>query len=187
MHIGTVSGHAHFLLFYCMMNMHELTRYDWWLYLSLYRSCSLASPTGSSVNMNIAFETSGSSPAQTSPFSTITDSQPFGFSTSFGLSSQSAFGTTVSVTITSTHAFGATSTRDFGSTSTPPFGLTARPSFGTSAFACGSSSTPSFSFPSIPAVGQSNSTASNPANFGVSSTPSFSFPSTPAFAQSYSY
>ncbi|KAK9926463.1 hypothetical protein M0R45_023693 [Rubus argutus] len=93
--------------------------------------------------MNIVFETSGSSPAQTSPFQ---PSQHFGFSTSFGLSSQSAFGTTVSVTITSTQAFRATSTRDFGRTSTPSFGLTAIPSFGTSASACGSSTTPSFSF-----------------------------------------
>ncbi|KAM5571418.1 nuclear pore complex protein NUP98A-like [Rosa sericea] len=130
-----------------------------------------------------------SSPAQTSPFGSMTQpSQPafgsnmFGSSTPFS-GSQSAFGTT------SNPAFGAT-TLPSGAIGTPPFGAigsqafdgTTTPVFGsTRSPAFGDSRTPMFSSSSFPFA---TPTASSP-GFSSSSTPSFSCPP-PAFGQSNS-
>ncbi|XP_062028990.1 nuclear pore complex protein NUP98A-like [Rosa rugosa] len=138
-----------------------------------------------------------SSPAQASPFGSMTQpSQPafgsnmFGSSTPFG-GSQSAFGTT------SNPAFGATTlpfgaigtppfgdivSQAFGSKSIPVFGSTRSPAFGSTEAAFADSRNQAFGSSSFPFA---TPTSSAP-GFSASSTPSFRFPSPPAFDQSNS-
>ncbi|KAL6640623.1 hypothetical protein ACP70R_008973 [Stipagrostis hirtigluma subsp. patula] len=136
--------------------------------------------SGSLFGQKPSFGGFGSSPSQSSPFSsTFQQTQPTFGSSTFGATSAPAFGTA------STPAFGATSTPSFGATSTPAFGATTTPAFGsTTTSLFGASSTPAFGSTtfgsSTPGFGSSG------AAFGANSAPGFGASSTPSFGQSAS-
>ncbi|KAL6905951.1 hypothetical protein ACP4OV_003552 [Aristida adscensionis] len=169
--------------------------------------------SGSLFGQKPSFGGFGSSPSQSSPFSsqsspfssTFQQTQPTFGSSTFGATSTPAFGatTTPAFGATTTPAFGATSTPAFGSTTTPAFGATTTtPAFGTTptpAFgatttpAFGSTSTSLFGASSTPTFGSTTFGSSTPgfgssgtATFGASSTPGFGASSTPSFGQSTS-
>ncbi|OAY64512.1 Nuclear pore complex protein NUP98A [Ananas comosus] len=149
-----------------------------------------------------AFGAFGSSPSQSSPFSsTFQQTQPafgsnvFGSTSPFG-ASQPAFGASSTPATpafgASTPAFGATTapgfgatTAPFGTTTTPAFGSTSTSLFGSTGTGFGVSSAPAFG--STPAFGASSASvfgSTTAPAFGASSTPAFGASSVPAFGAS---